>query len=89
MKNEFKKDSCLLAVYNFTFEPKEGFITSKQVIFSWVPLTAKVNQRMVYSKGPGYLKGICDNTNIIIQADNLDDITEEAMKDKAMKFIRF
>ncbi len=44
---------------------------------------------MIYSSGPGHLKKVCENTNIIVQADNLDDITEDVFKEKSMKFIRF
>ncbi len=75
-------------VVDIKFETADGRDTSKLVLISWVPDTAKIKMKMMYAGSKEVLKSACaGGIGIMINANDYADLDfEENVKPTVMKY---
>jgi cofilin len=83
--DKLPKSECRFAVYSFDFTTKDGQARNKIVSISWLPDTARVTEKMLYSTSKDALPNVMGVTTRI-RAYELDELTEEIVLEACRKF---
>jgi cofilin len=80
------EDDCRYALYDMAFTTNDGRPTSKLVLITWAPDTAKVKSKMLYAGSKESLNRAFTGVGIKINATDLSELTEEVVTDACKKF---
>ncbi len=80
------EEDCRYALYDKEFTTNDGRTTSKLVLITWAPDTAKVKSKMVYAGSKEALNRAFNGVGIKINATDLSELTEEVVNDACKKF---
>ena len=83
---QIPEDDCRYALYDMEFTTNDGRTTSKLVLITWAPDTAKVKSKMVYAGSKEALHRAFTGVGIKINATDLSELTEEVVTDACKKF---
>ncbi len=86
---ELPETDCRYAALDIAFETDDGRETSKLVLLSWIPDTAKMRPKMLYAGSKETLKATLDGIGIHINANDMADLDfETSIKPTVKKFIK-
>ncbi|KAL0050959.1 hypothetical protein WJX82_011045 [Trebouxia sp. C0006] len=78
---------CRYGVYDYQFVNSDGCIFNKLIFLNWAPDTARIKAKMMYASTKDFFKGHLDGLSIELQANEHDDITEEAIGESVKSVI--
>lgn len=70
-------DDCRYGLVDVEFETPDGRPTDKMVFISWVPSTAKVRSKMLYSASKEAIKSVMSGIGIHINATDHSELDLE------------
>lgn len=81
------ENDCRYAVIDVHFETNDGRETSKLVMMSWIPDTAKIRSKMLYAGSKEALKSTLMGVGIHLNATDFSDVDfETCIKPAVLKF---
>ncbi|ORX34111.1 actin filament severing [Kockovaella imperatae] len=84
--SELPEADCVWAVYDYEFELSAGEGKRNKITFvAWAPDDAKIKSKMVFAASKDALRRRLDGIQLEIQATSLDEITSEALFEKATR----
>ncbi|DBA79718.1 TPA: hypothetical protein ACH3X1_008386 [Trebouxia sp. C0004] len=78
---------CRYGVFDYQFVNSDGCIFNKLIFLNWAPDTARIKAKMMYASTKDFFKGHLDGLSIELQANEHDDITEEAIGESVKSVI--
>lgn len=79
-------DACRYITYDMNFTTNDGRPNSKVVLISWVPDTAKIKDKMVYSGSKEAVKRAFVGISVNVNATDLSELTEDIVVEACRKF---
>ena len=70
---------CRYAIVDISFETTDNRPTSKMVMVSWIPDTAKIREKMMYAGSKQALQSSCSGIGIQIDASDFSDLDFDSM----------
>ena len=80
------EDDCRYCLYDMAFTTNDDRQTSKLVLISWSPDTARVKSKMVYAGSKDALVRAFVGISVKVNATDLSELTEEIVTDACKKF---
>lgn len=80
-------NDCRYGVYDYQFVNSDGCVFNKLIFVNWAPDVARIKAKMMYASTKDFFKGYLDGLSIELQANDLDDITEDAICDAVKSVI--
>lgn len=78
---------CRYGVYDYQYINSDGCVFNKLIFLNWAPDTAKIKAKMMYASTKDFFKGHLDGLSIELQANEHDEITEEAIGESVKSVI--
>lgn len=79
---QLPKDDCRYAFVDYTFQGQETGGKDLLLFVVWCPDTAKIKKKMLYASSKDAVKSKCHGFQAEIQANDFDEISEEAFAEK-------
>ena len=72
---------CRYGLFDYQYTAPDGNVMNKLVFLNWAPDTARVKAKMMYASTKDFFKGHLDGISAEFQASDLDEISEESVRD--------
>lgn len=80
--SQLPPDDCRYAIVDYKFQGQETGPKDILLFVVWCPDTAPVKKKMLYASSKDALKSVCKGIQAEIQANDFDEVSEEAISDK-------
>lgn len=80
-------DDCRYLIADYIMHLNDGRVVSRTMLINWVPANTKLKLRMYFSTYKKAVMNALTNIQVEIVADNMDELTDENIKDKVRKSI--
>jgi len=75
-------EDCRYAVFDFTYETKQGGVRNKVVFLAWAPDRSGIKTKMVYAASKDAFKKKLVGLAVEVQATDMDELNEKAIIEK-------
>nr|7SOG_A Chain A, Actophorin [Acanthamoeba castellanii]7SOG_B Chain B, Actophorin [Acanthamoeba castellanii] len=81
---QLPENDCRYAIFDYEFEV-DGGQRNKIVFILWAPDSAPIKSKMMYASSKDAIKKKLDGIQVEVQATDADEISEDAVKERAKK----